>query len=128
MGLANFPYISEIIKERKQLSDLYDSLLAGAGLRPKPVKDLEYNYGYYPIVFNNERELQNVFSALAEYEIYPRRYFYPSLNTLPYIERQQCPISEDISLRIACLPLFFGLESKTVEIIADIIRQADNEK
>jgi dTDP-4-amino-4,6-dideoxygalactose transaminase len=124
VGLANFPYISEIINERKRLSDLYDSLLDSAVLRPKIVKDLEYNYGYYPAVFKNERELQNIFSLLAEHKIYPRRYFYPSLNVLPYVERQKCPVSEDISLRIACLPLYAGLESKTIETIADKIKIA----
>jgi dTDP-4-amino-4,6-dideoxygalactose transaminase len=124
MGLANFPYISEIINGRKQASNLYDKLLSSLVLRPKPVKDLEYNYGYYPVVFKNELELQNVFSALAQHEIYPRRYFYPSLNTLPYLERQECLVSEDISLRIACLPLYAGLESKTIETIADKIKTA----
>lgn len=123
MGLANFPYIEKIIADRKRASDLYDSLLCDCVVRPKPQANLEYNYAYYPAVFRNEQEMLNVFAELNKKEIYPRRYFYPSLNKLPYVDAQKCPISEDISSRIACLPLYVGLENKTIEQIAKTIRE-----
>ncbi|MDW2958472.1 MAG: DegT/DnrJ/EryC1/StrS family aminotransferase [Alphaproteobacteria bacterium] len=123
MGLANFPYIEKIIADRKRTSELYDSLLGGYVARPKAQANLEYNYAYYPVVFKNEQELQKVFSALNEKEIYPRRYFYPSLNKLPYVDAQKCPISEDISLRIACLPLYVGLKKDIIEQITKIIKE-----
>ncbi|MCQ2581727.1 MAG: DegT/DnrJ/EryC1/StrS family aminotransferase [Alphaproteobacteria bacterium] len=122
MGLANFPYINQIIQERKHISDLYDSELQGCVLRPQQQSGLEYNYAYYPVVFKNEQELLDVFKALNENDIYPRRYFYPSLNKLPYVQGESCPISEDIALRIACLPLYVGLSDKDVCRIADIIK------
>ncbi|MDR2435696.1 MAG: DegT/DnrJ/EryC1/StrS family aminotransferase [Puniceicoccales bacterium] len=122
MGLANFPHIPEIIADRKRASEAYDSALDGTVERPKTVANLEYNYAYYPVVFANEDELKRVFFALAEHEIYPRRYFYPSLNALPYVEWQKCPLSENISSRIACLPLFVGLENETILQISEIIR------
>jgi dTDP-4-amino-4,6-dideoxygalactose transaminase len=122
MGLTIFPYLPQIIAERKRACDLYDTLLGGAVARPEPAKDLAYNYAYYPVLFANETELKNTFASLAEHEIYPRRYFYPSLNTLPYVERQKCPVSEDISSRIACLPLFVGLEPRMTKTIANTIK------
>ena len=122
MGLANFPYIEKIIADRKRASELYDSLLGDCVIRPKTQANLEYNYAYYPVVFKNEQELQKVFSALNEKEIYPRRYFYPSLNKLPYVDAQKCPISEDISLRIACLPLYVGLQDEKIKQIATTIK------
>lgn len=122
MGLANFPYISQIIASRKSISDLYDRLLKGLVQRPKHQEDLEYNYAYYPVVFKSEEELLNVFSILNENDIYPRRYFYPTLNNLPYInDLSSCPISEDISLRIACLPLFPDLSHDDVKRISELI-------
>ena len=125
MGLANFPYIESIIKQRKEISELYDQLLGGLLQRPKEQKDLEYNYAYYPVVFKSEDELLKVFEALEKEEIYPRRYFYPSLNNLPYITPPRfCPISENISSRIACLPLYVGLEKQDIERIAKTIRSA----
>ena len=122
MGLANFPYIKEIIADRKRVSDTYDQLLSGVVGRPKAQVNLEYNYAYYPVVFKNEQELKAVFAALNKQDIFPRRYFYPSLNKLPYVARQSCPVSEDISSRIACLPLYVGLEDKNIQTIAKIIR------
>ena len=121
MGLVNFPYISKIIAERKRVSDLYDKLLSSLVIRPKEQKDLEYNYAYYPIIFKSEEELLKVFAALKKQNIYPRRYFYPSLNKLPYVNQQSCPISEDIASRIACLPLYPTLENDDIKQICNII-------
>lgn len=121
MGLAIFPYIPNIIAKRKEISELYDTLLKGHVQRPKVQENLQYNYAYYPVVFKSEKELLNVFSILSERDIYPRRYFYPSLNSLPYVEGTSCPISEDISSRIACLPLYPDLAKDDVELISELV-------
>lgn len=124
MGLANFPYIDKIIEKRKQICELYDRELAGFVVRPKMQKDLEYNYAYYPVLFKNEDELLSVFEKLNANGIYPRRYFWPSLNTLPYInDYQSCPISEDVCSRIACLPLSTELSTNSVNEICKIIKE-----
>lgn len=91
--------------------------------RPKTQNGSEYNYAYYPVIFKNENELLRVFDALHTADIFPRRYFYPSLNKLPYASGESCPISEDISSRIACLPLYAGLEDKTIQTIAKTVKK-----
>ena len=126
MGLANYPYINEVISKRKHLSELYDLLLENKLIRPRVVDNLEYNYSYYPVVFQSENELLSAFAALNENEIYPRRYFYPSLNELPYLEKCSCPVSEDISRRVACLPLYPDLEEEKVKTISKIIKKTIN--
>ena len=125
MGLANFEYLPKIISIRKHIVELYDSLLNGIIKRPKDQENLEYNYAYYPVVFKSEKELLKVFDELHKKDIFPRRYFWPSLNTLPYLEeKQSCPISEDICSRIACLPLYVGLSDSDVEKICTIIKES----
>ena len=122
MGLAILPYLKKIIAERKRVSDIYDSLLSGKVKRPKEQNGLEYNYAYYPAVFRSESELLRVFDRLNADDIFPRRYFYPSLNNLPYLQKSvSCPVSEDISSRIACLPLYPDLKDEDVTRIARII-------
>lgn len=122
MGLANIKHIDEIIKSRKFVCDKYDQLLDGVLGRPVMPDDLSYNYSYYPVMFKSEEQLLYVLSALNKEGIFPRRYFYPSLNTLPYIKNSDsCPVSEDISKRIACLPLYVGLEEKDILNICKII-------
>lgn len=124
MGLANLNYLNDIIAKRKKVSELYDKLLENVIQRPKQQKDLEYNYAYYPVVFKSEDQLLKVFECLNKENIYPRRYFYPSLNSLPYIEKsQKCPISEDISLRIACLPLYDSLQETDITNIVTNIKK-----
>lgn len=123
MGLANLPYIDEIISVRRHVSELYDAELAGCVGRPKVQDGLEYNYAYYPVVFADESQLLRVFAALNAVDIFPRRYFYPSLNKLPYVDSASCPISEDIALRIACLPLYVGLSDEDVKLICKIIKE-----
>ena len=122
MGLANLPYIDDIIASRRRICELYDSELAGCVGRPKAQENLEYNYAYYPVVFADEQQLLRVFDALAKHDIYPRRYFYPSLNKLPYVDGTPCHISEDIASRIACLPLYPGLAESDVHNICQIIK------
>lgn len=123
MGLANLPHLNDIIKSRKKISELYDNLLQGKLQRPKLQADLEYNYAYYPVIFESETQLLKVFGALNQEGIFPRRYFYPSLNNLSYVNGESCPISEDICSRIACLPLYADLEENIVEKITKIIVQ-----
>lgn len=127
MGLAVLPYIGAIIEKRKQLSDRYDALLAGADLRRPALRaGTDYNYAYYPVIFSSEQRLLETQKRLNENQIFPRRYFYPSLHNLPYAESAACPVSEDISRRVLCLPLFYDLEMESVERICDFIKEVLN--
>ena len=125
MGLSNLKYIDKIIAARKQVAGWYDDLLGDAVTRPQVSADIVRNYAYYPVVFASEAQLLAVFDKLKAVNIFPRRYFYPSLNTLPYVPAgPACPISEDIALRIACLPLFVDMPKAIVQEIADVIRES----
>ena len=122
MGNVMMGYLDVILNERRRLSELYDSLLEGKLRRPAKQKGLEYNYAYYPVMFESEKELHAAFERLHGINVFPRRYFYPSLNTLPYLKQDtSCPISEDISSRIACLPLFVGLNDVMVRKICEML-------
>ena len=124
MGLTVFPHLSRIMADRKKICGLYDELLSGRFQRPATQENLEYNYAYYPILFNDENQLHRALAALAVHDIYPRRYFYPSLNTLPYLQQRTCcPVAENISSRIACLPLFIGLPEETIRLVCRILKE-----
>jgi dTDP-4-amino-4,6-dideoxygalactose transaminase len=125
MGLCVFPHIEEIISKRKELSAHYDELLFASkqGLsRPNIPAHTEYNYAYYPIIFENEATLLAVRDALTASFIYPRRYFYPSLSTLNYVKKSQTPVSNSVSARVLCLPLYFELTTEEVKKISGIIK------
>ncbi len=126
MGLCVFPYISEIIEKRKELSELYDRLLINTGIkisRPVVPKGTDYNYAYYPVIFENEAALLTVRDSLNAQYVYPRRYFYPSLSTLNYVKKYEVPVSDEISRKVLCLPLYHGLELDQVKRICQVITQ-----
>jgi len=97
-GLCILPKIDELIGRRRQIFDWYDSFLRSRDLGfPRPPEALTYNFSYYPVLFNNQEQLLAVTQKLKEQDIYPRRYFYPSLNKLPFINGNTCPVAEDIT-------------------------------
>ncbi|TLU99178.1 DegT/DnrJ/EryC1/StrS family aminotransferase [Dyadobacter luticola] len=123
MGLANLPHVPEIIQARKHVFEEYDRLLNWDILyKPLLSEHIEYNYAYYPVVFPSEAVMFKVMDALRAEDIIPRRYFYPSLNTLSFMPKQiACPVSEDIALRVLSLPLYVGLPDSDIERISGII-------
>jgi len=127
MGLCVLPMVDEIIAYRHEISDHYDLLLSECGLiRPKASQGLEYNYAYYPVIFSSNTQMMQIRHALINQEIMPRRYFYPSLNTLKYLEpksKQSCPISESIAARVLCLPLYYGIEHQDIIKICNVITE-----
>jgi len=60
MGLCNIKYIDKIISERKKITEIYDEVLSKIVKRPIIPDDVQYNYAYYPIIFENEQELLEV--------------------------------------------------------------------
>lgn len=124
MGLAVFPYLELILKERKNVVDFYNKHLDfGKIMTIKIRENTDWNYSYYPIIFETESELLKIQDKLNKKQIFPRRYFYPSLNTINYLNGKSMPISESISSRIMCLPLYVGLNEQELKIIIEIINK-----
>lgn len=124
MGLVNLNHLDSIIAGRKAIFRLYDSLLDWDKLyKPTEIaKDLNYNFAYYPVVLPDEDRTLRAIAALQAQGIYPRRYFYPTLNTLAYVPvSYDCPVSENISPRVISLPLYPDLDPADVRQIAAIL-------
>lgn len=123
MGLINLEFVDTLILERRGLSEVYHDLLTRLNLEVKqPTRRLNYNYSYLPVIFKSEEELLRIKSVLEVNNIFSRRYFYPSLNKLPYVREQSCPVAENVSCRVLCLPLYNGLSEDDVRRICDIIK------
>ena len=127
MGLAVLPYMKQNIVERKRLAQAYDKAIALLPLaRPVIPEGLDYNYAYYPVLFRNESTLLGAVAALKMEEIVPRRYFWPSLETLPYIHTSPCSNSDDIASRILCLPFYNGLSDEDLRRVICILHKIYN--
>jgi dTDP-4-amino-4,6-dideoxygalactose transaminase len=122
MGLAVLPHMDFIIKERKVVVEFYDYNLNFEKIKKIKIREnCEWNYSYFPVVFQSEEILLSVETALNAKNIFPRRYFYPSLNTIEYCKGEAMPVAESISKRILCLPLYVGLQTHDLQNICEII-------
>ena len=125
MGLSVLPYMEEILASRKSVVDGYNAQLNFSEVTTMRLReDTEWNYCYYPIVFSSEEKLLQVEQALKENGITPRRYFYPSLNNLPYVTRIKMPVSDAIAKTILCLPLSHALTNDEVKTITSVVNKS----
>ncbi|PHR74605.1 MAG: aminotransferase DegT [Lutibacter sp.] len=124
MGLAVFPHLNYILNERKRVVNIYNEELFSTSIKNLKIREHTiWNYSYYPIILDNEETLLKLISTLERENIFTRRYFFPSLNTIEYVNYQEMPISEDISKRVLCLPLFAELLNEDVKRIVGIIKK-----
>lgn len=120
MGLAVLPHIQHIFEERKKVVEYYNSHLNFQKIQALKIREnTEWNYSYYPIIFESEEVLLEKVKQLNNHDIFPRRYFYPSLNKVNYVNHSEMPISESIAARIICLPLYVGLEKSELDLIIE---------
>jgi dTDP-4-amino-4,6-dideoxygalactose transaminase len=125
LGLTVLPYMELILNERRRVVDLYNQELDFSKLKSLKIRDnTNWNFSYYPILFESEKQLLNVIKQLNKNKIFPRRYFYPSLNTLSYLEGKECPVSESISTSVLCLPLYHDLNETAILKICKIVNSA----
>ncbi|MFT4970453.1 MAG: dTDP-4-amino-4,6-dideoxygalactose transaminase [Chitinophagales bacterium] len=125
MGLTVLPYMDKILSARKKVVEYYNSELDFKHLKGLKIREgVTWNYSYYPIIFDSEKQLLKTEKILNENQILPRRYFSPSLNKLPYVQYKAMPISESIAQRIMCLPLYVGLGIADLDRITRLINNS----
>ena len=123
LGIANLKYFDDVLDDRKEKYLAYlKNLKSNNALKFQDIDQENANFSYFPIIFDSENILLRVEKELNNNNIYPRRYFYPSLNTFNNVVKyQEVPISEDISKRILCLPLYKNLELDDINYISYLI-------
>jgi dTDP-4-amino-4,6-dideoxygalactose transaminase len=121
MGLVNLKYIDEIITRQRMLTNHYDRRLRSLQAHA-PKRMAEPNFSYYPLIFDNEALMLRGIENLNNEDIYPRRYFYPSLpSVLPYVCAADVPVADELARRMVCLPLYYDLSVTAIDQICDIL-------
>ncbi len=123
MGLTLLDQMETVNQKRSSLYDLYNSLLGDHLPRPQWNPNASNNHHYYPVLFESETVLKRVQQALNERNIFPRRYFYPSLDELDFLNAKSgaMKVSRDISHRILCLHFYENLKDSDCRVICQII-------
>jgi dTDP-4-amino-4,6-dideoxygalactose transaminase len=127
MGLVNLNYANEILNKRRDIYWYYKDKLQGLEMTMQTItKNTVYNHAYFPIVLPSEQVMKKMEQYLNANLISPRRYFYPSLNTLSFVDKYDCPSSLCISSRILCLPMHHTLTTEEVSFVVRILLRAQN--
>lgn len=127
MGLCNLNYFDEILAKRKEQSLYYKEKLKTLNVTFQILLEgADYNFAYFPVLFKDEKTTINVLETLKNHKIYCRRYFYPSLSSLNYVEPQSTPVSDNIASRILCLPLYHTLSKEEIDLICRLLLRIQN--
>ncbi len=122
MGLCILDDIENILQERARIAHCYTSRLGDYVDLQQPQSDSQLNHSYFPIALNDEQQLFRLRSALNNNGINPRRYFYPSLDTLEYLQPQAAqPASRSLSERVLCLPIYPGLQQEDQDRVINTV-------
>ncbi len=123
MGMAVLPHVEECIRQRKELDASYRLELKELPVRTLPIcPSTIHNYAYFPVFFSAGEIRQRVQKELEVLGIFSRRYFYPSLNQLPYLTSPAMTASEFAADTALSLPFYPGLPAHVPEAITQVIR------
>ena len=121
-GLCVLDDINLILEKRKVAYNNYYQALNDRVQLQEINNNSSNNYAYFPIALESEDQLLSIVQKLNKAQIFPRRYFRPSLNKLSYVEQgQACPISENASNRVLCLPLFHSIKERYQNTVINTI-------
>jgi dTDP-4-amino-4,6-dideoxygalactose transaminase len=128
MGLVNLKSIDKILLSRKRQVQQYEYALKGLHVAKQKIQShAEWNYSYYPIIFDSESAVLKSIKELNDNWIYPRRYFYPSLSSLPFVNNiHSTPVADDISRRVLTLPLSYSLKEEDINFISRLLLRVQN--
>ncbi len=131
MGAMVLEHVYEIIEKRRQIMVIYREKLKkvpGIHLRPELPKDVRYNYAYMPVEVDEEEfgvSRDQLYDKLKEYNIYPRRYFYPLVCDFACYKsvavKDPLTVARKVSDRILTLPIYYDLSLDDVQKICEII-------
>jgi dTDP-4-amino-4,6-dideoxygalactose transaminase len=122
LGLCVLDEIDDNLNKREAIWNKYKKELSSHVQLQELRESLEYNYAYFPALFDSEKQAVRVAKKLEENGIQSRRYFYPSLDLIDVFRSNSfCPTSNDIASRILCLPMFNELrwfdQRKIIELV-----------
>lgn len=128
MGICNLRHFEEEVAKRKAVGDRYYERLTGVkGIKLIEIpEDLEWNYAYFPVIFDGYKENRDEIKAKLEGEnIYARKYFYPIVNKAACYEKVygavNVPVAAHAADCVLTLPMYADMTAEGADRICDVI-------
>ncbi len=135
-GLLQLKYIDGFIAKRKEITELYQTLLKDVtGIHYLlDMEDITLGYSYFPILIDEKvygMSRNALYDKLKENNIFTRRYFYPLISNfepykqLPSSVPTNLPIATFAADQVLCLPIYVELNSNVVCNICTLIKEKE---
>ena len=129
LGLLQLKYLDFIIKERKNIYNLYRDGLSqsnSCSLIEIP-KDLKYNFAYCPVKFEKGLEARDrAYNKMKSENIFCRKYWYPLITDQKIYssaKNGELNNAKKLSQKILFLPIYPGLDKLYISKILKIINE-----
>jgi dTDP-4-amino-4,6-dideoxygalactose transaminase len=129
-ALARFDFYKADIEKRRNFCDIYRRLVDQFDSLTTLEEDNNTIFTYFPLVFETEKLLGSFQTVISDFVI-TRRYYFPTINSgycgsVKFETPVKLEISESISRRILCLPVYVnyrrGLPEHLYRKMEDIMR------
>lgn len=126
MGLCVLDEMGKNLKARAAVWRRYEKALGNTLQLQARVKELNYNYAYFPVLFESESQALSVESLMKQNEVQVRRYFFPSLGSIDlfHVDEDQQIESKNVASRILCLPMYADLCIKHQDFILNHVAES----
>ena len=131
-GLVQLKHINSAIEQRRRIDLAYRRELTQIkGITvPAASEHSNSNYSYFPVLIEPEFRMSRdeLYLELKKNNILSRRYFYPLISNMPMyrgIESaaiENLPLSNAVSDKVLCLPIFNEMDENDFSRIINIIR------
>lgn len=128
MGICNLKHFDEEVAKRKLVGDrYYDRLRNVKGIKLIDIpSDLEWNYAYFPVIFDGYKENRDEIKAKLELDnVYARKYFYPIVNKAACYENiygtANVPVAAHAAECVLTLPMYADMTVEDADRICDVI-------
>lgn len=123
MGLAMLRHMDYVTDRRRVIVEAYRGMLDCSPLETMALRPgTSWNYSYFPVIYPSESALTTAMGIYNTSGIFPRRYFYPALNTIQYLNPSKMEIAEAIASRVLCLPLYPDLASDELDHVCSVLK------
>ena len=138
MGSIVLKHLDGIIEKSQKIDAVYRERLAdvpGIRFTPPLPPDVRYTYAYMPVEVDEEEfgmSRDGLCDTLNEYNVYPRRYFYPLLCDFACYKsvaiKDPLTVARRVADRILNLPIYYDLSLEDVHRVCDIITAVAQKK
>lgn len=130
LGISQLDRVKQFISCRRIIAENYCHRIDKRIKMPMPNHKWGFMHVYqmFPILLESEQQRKNVIEHLTSKEVSCKGYFDPPIHMSNFYKskygKEKLPVTNDVSKRILCLPMYTDLQLKDLSYICRLINEA----